>query len=69
MDQMVEEVKNQIMLFSYSLGSVAGPIIADGFILREQGLMGYLFTCLLATSIYMLIASIKLKSKAKGVYG
>jgi len=59
----------QIMLFSYSLGSVAGPIIADGFILREQGLMGYLFTCLLATSIYMLIASIKLKSKAKGVYG
>jgi len=54
----------QVMLFSYSVGSVVGPLIADNFLAGPQGLMGYLFACLLATSIYMLIASVKSKGRA-----
>lgn len=54
----------QVMLFSYSIGSVTGPVAADGFMAGSQGLMGYLFTALLATCIYMLIASIKTKHQA-----
>ncbi len=49
----------QIMLFSYSIGSVSGPVIADWFMQSKQGLMGYLFVFLLATSLYMLVASVK----------
>lgn len=54
----------QVMLFSYSVGSVVGPVVADGFMSGRQGLMGYLFATLLATCIYMLIASIKTKHQA-----
>ncbi|MDC5806153.1 MFS transporter [Vibrio europaeus] len=54
----------QVMLFSYSIGSVAGPVAADWFMAGSQGLMGYLFAALLATCIYMLIASIKTKHQA-----
>lgn len=54
----------QVMLFSYSIGSVAGPVLADWFMIGDQGLMGYLFATLLATCIYMLIASIKTKRQA-----
>lgn len=54
----------QVMLFSYSIGSVAGPVVADSFMSGAQGLMGYLFAALLATCIYMLIASIKTKRQA-----
>lgn len=54
----------QVMLFSYSVGSVVGPVVADGFLSGPQGLMGYLFAALLATSIYMLLASIRGKRKA-----
>ncbi|KHT51829.1 MFS transporter [Vibrio sinaloensis] len=54
----------QVMLFSYSVGSVAGPVLADWFMSGEQGLMGYLFATLLATCVYMLIASIKTKRQA-----
>lgn len=54
----------QVMLFSYSVGSVAGPVVADVFMSGTQGLMGYLFAALLATCIYMLIASIKTKRQA-----
>ncbi|NOH79954.1 MFS transporter [Vibrio sp. RE86] len=54
----------QVMLFSYSIGSVAGPVIADGFMTGAQGLLGYLFATLLATCIYMLIASVKAKHQA-----
>ncbi|EGA65045.1 MFS transporter [Vibrio brasiliensis] len=54
----------QVMLFSYSIGSVAGPVAADWFMTGAQGLMGYLFATLLATCIYMLIASIKTKRQA-----
>ncbi|ANU38127.1 MFS transporter [Vibrio scophthalmi] len=54
----------QVMLFSYSIGSVAGPVLADHFMLGEQGLLGYLFATLMATCIYMLFASIKTKRQA-----
>ncbi|MCW8335518.1 MFS transporter [Vibrio paucivorans] len=49
----------QVMLFSYSIGSVLGPVIADLFMKSQHGLMGYLFISLLATCIYMLFASVK----------
>ncbi|MDN3680673.1 MFS transporter [Vibrio tapetis subsp. quintayensis] len=48
----------QVMLFSYSVGSVSGPIVANQFMNSAEGLMGYLFIALLATSIYMLLASL-----------
>lgn len=51
----------QVMLFSYSVGSVLGPVVADTFLTNEEGLMGYLFVTLLATSIYMLISSARHK--------
>lgn len=51
----------QVMLFSYSIGSVIGPVFADVFMQTEQGLMGYLFAVLLATCLYMLLASVKTK--------
>lgn len=54
----------QVMLFSYSIGSVAGPVIADLFMDSQQGFMGYLFATLLATCVYMLLASIKTKRQA-----
>ncbi|MGY5538065.1 MFS transporter [Vibrio brasiliensis] len=54
----------QVMLFSYSIGSVAGPVAADWFMAGTQGLMGYLFATLLATCLYMLIASIRTKRQA-----
>ncbi len=49
----------QVMLLSYSIGSVVGPLVADKFMHQAEGLMGYLFTILLATAIYMLLASLK----------
>ncbi|MFA0048005.1 MFS transporter [Vibrio sp. 10N.261.51.F11] len=49
----------QIMLLCYSIGSVAGPIVADSFMDSQAGLFTYLFSSLLATTIYMLIASLK----------
>ncbi|KJY84038.1 MFS transporter [Vibrio galatheae] len=54
----------QVMLFSYSIGSIVGPVIADSFMSDAQGLLGYLFAALLATCIYMLIASVKTKRQA-----
>ncbi|MBD1559015.1 MFS transporter [Vibrio sp. S9_S30] len=51
----------QVMLFSYSVGSVLGPTVAYTFLAKEEGLMGYLFVTLLATSIYMLISSARHK--------
>lgn len=51
----------QVMLFSYSVGSVAGPVLADWFMRGTQGLLGYLFVTLLATCIYMLMSSVKTK--------
>ncbi|MGF1692018.1 MFS transporter [Photobacterium kagoshimensis] len=51
----------QVMLFSYSLGSALGPIVADKFMKTEDGLTAFFFVILLATAIYMLIASAKRK--------
>ncbi|MEZ8447038.1 MFS transporter [Vibrio splendidus] len=49
----------QVMLLCYSIGSVAGPLVADSFMDSQAGLFIYLFASLLATTIYMLIASLK----------
>ncbi|WP_372075768.1 MFS transporter [Vibrio amylolyticus] len=49
----------QVMLFSYSIGSVLGPVLADWYGAAQQGLLGYLFVSMLATCIYMLLASVK----------
>ena len=54
----------QVMLLSYSLGSVFGPIIAGWYMSGDHGLMGYLFAILLATCLTMLVASIKTKHQA-----
>lgn len=51
----------QVMLFSYSVGSVVGPVIADWFLQNGQGLLGYLFVIQMATCLYMLLASMKTK--------
>ncbi|MCA0937522.1 MFS transporter [Vibrio alginolyticus] len=53
----------QVMLFSYSIGSVAGPVVADRFMVQQHGLLGYLFAALVATCIYMLIAATKTKQE------
>ena len=47
----------QVMLFSYSLGSALGPLGASTFMTKQQGLMQFIFLVLLATSLYMMIAS------------
>lgn len=51
----------QVMLFSYSIGSVVGPVMANWFLQNGQGLLGYLFVIQLATCLYMLLSSIKTK--------
>lgn len=56
----------QVMLFSYSIGSVLGPVLADGFLQTNQSLLGYLFVILMATCLYMLAASIKTKRQWVG---
>ena len=53
----------QVMLFCYSIGSVSGPIVADKFMGQEHGLLGYLFTALVATGVYMLFAASKTKQR------
>ncbi|MEI8597875.1 MFS transporter [Vibrio sp. M60_M31a] len=53
----------QVMLFSYSIGSVAGPVVADSFMGQVHGLLGYLFATLVATCIYMLLAASKTKQQ------
>ncbi|GLT19880.1 MFS transporter [Vibrio zhanjiangensis] len=53
----------QVMLFSYSIGSVFGPVLADLYMSAEHNLMGYLFSILLATCLYMLAAGAKIKSQ------
>ncbi|NLS13456.1 MFS transporter [Vibrio sp. SM6] len=53
----------QVMLFSYSIGSVVGPVIADLFMPQRHGLLGYLFAIMLATCIYMLLAAAKTKRR------
>ncbi|WP_017219717.1 MFS transporter [Moritella dasanensis] len=45
----------EIMLLSYSAGSVAGPVLAQGFKHYNNGLIMYLGVCMLTMCIYMLI--------------
>ncbi|MGL6171652.1 MAG: MFS transporter [Vibrio sp.] len=51
----------QVMLLSYSVGSVIGPLCADRFMQARHGLMDYLFAILLTTCLYMLINSVSNK--------
>lgn len=51
----------QVMLFSYSIGSALGPVGANSFLQEQNGLMDFFFMVLLATAIYMLIASLHRK--------
>ncbi|MCE2595963.1 MFS transporter [Motilimonas cestriensis] len=53
----------QVMLLSYSIGSVLGPVASATFMAQQHGLLGYLFATLVATSAYMLLASVKSKSQ------
>ncbi len=45
----------ELMLLTYSIGSVFGPLLAAYLISSENGLPLYLAACLMTTSIYMLI--------------
>ena len=47
----------EFMLLSYSIGSVAGPLLAANTGITSQGLPVYLAVCLIATSLYMLLSS------------
>ena len=49
----------EIMLLSYSLGSVFGPLLAANLFASANGIMLYLGGCLITTCIYMLIKSLK----------
>ncbi|MCW8330212.1 MFS transporter [Photobacterium sp. SDRW27] len=51
----------QVMLFSYSVGSASGPMLAYQFMAEKAGLMDFFFLVLLATAIYMLLVSAKRK--------
>lgn len=47
----------QLMLFSYSVGSVAGPILVEFMPKDSNALLHYLLICLITTSLYMMIKS------------
>lgn len=49
----------EIMLLSYSVGSVLGPLMATYFSDKSHGVLIYLGGCLITTCIYMLIKSMK----------
>ncbi|MFV0575365.1 MAG: MFS transporter [Vibrio sp.] len=53
----------QVMLLSYSIGSVIGPVGAQMQMGHQEGLLGFLFMILLATAIYMFAVSMKRKSR------
>ncbi len=52
----------QVMLLAYSVGSVLGPVAAQSWMNNPEGLIGFLFMILLATSLYMFAMSVKRKS-------
>ncbi|KLU14451.1 MULTISPECIES: MFS transporter [Xenorhabdus] len=62
-------VASQVMLLSYSIGSAVGPLVAGHFMLhhyfkvQHHGLMSFFFIVLLATAIYMLLASLYRKDR------
>lgn len=49
----------QIMLLSYSIGSVLGPLVAMRFNAYQNNLLIYLGLCLLSTAIYMLMKAVR----------
>ena len=49
----------ELMLLCYSLGSVAGPLLALTLENKRQGMMLYLGICLLSTCLYMLFKSLQ----------
>ncbi|QFU24540.1 MFS transporter [Shewanella eurypsychrophilus] len=60
----------EIMLFSYSIGSVLGPLLATKLTQSSNGILYYLGAIMLTTCFYMLIKSIeKLESGHKPVAG
>ena len=61
LDQQYIVSAAQVMLLSYSIGSVFGPVASGTFMHKQHGLLGYLFVALVATGIYMIIASLKTK--------
>ncbi|MCW2255434.1 MFS family permease [Providencia alcalifaciens] len=52
----------QVMLFSYSVGSATGPLVAGTFLAQHNGLIDFFFIVLTITTIYMLIASVRRKA-------
>ncbi|SUC27891.1 Uncharacterized MFS-type transporter ycaD [Providencia rustigianii] len=52
----------QVMLFSYSIGSAMGPVVAGSLLSQHGGLVNFFFIVLLVTAIYMLIASLRRKA-------
>lgn len=52
----------QVMLFSYSVGSAVGPLVAGTFLEQHNGLVNFFFIVLTVTTIYMLIASVRRKA-------
>lgn len=49
----------EVMLLCYSLGSVAGPLLALSLSDKGHGMMIYLAICLLSTCLYMLLKSLQ----------
>ncbi|TVP13353.1 MFS transporter [Shewanella sp. KCT] len=49
----------EVMLLCYSLGSVAGPLLALTLSNKGHGMMIYLAICLLSTCLYMLLKSLQ----------
>ncbi|MCG9745097.1 MFS transporter [Shewanella sp. Isolate8] len=49
----------EVMLLCYSLGSVAGPLLALTLSDKRHGMMLYLAICLLSTCLYMLLKSVQ----------
>lgn len=52
----------QVMLFSYSVGSATGPLVAGSFLAQQNGLVDFFFIVLTITTIYMLVASLRRKA-------
>ncbi|WP_234000041.1 MFS transporter [Pseudoalteromonas sp. T1lg76] len=49
----------QVMLLSYSVGSVLGPLFAEPFMAHQHGFFTYLFITLAFSAIYILLASLR----------
>ncbi|WWE60301.1 MFS transporter [Parasalinivibrio latis] len=45
----------EVLLLSYSVGSVIGPVLADNVFESKHGIMVYLAACMISTAVYMII--------------